>query len=53
MLSHAADFSWRPLSGGVLKVLVALVIVLVPVGGIGAVLWAMESDRRREDEGLG
>jgi hypothetical protein len=48
MLDRAADFSWRPLSGTIAKLLLALVLLLVPVGAVGALLWTMEADRRRE-----
>ncbi len=48
MLDRAAEFTWRPLSGGLARVLVALVLLLVPVGAVGALLWTMELDRRRQ-----
>jgi hypothetical protein len=47
MLDRAADFSWRPLSGGLARVLLALVLLLVPIGAVGALLWTMELDRRQ------
>jgi hypothetical protein len=47
MLDRAADFTWRPLSGGFARVLVALVLLLVPVGAVGALLWTMALDNRR------
>lgn len=47
MIDRAMDFSWRPLSGGVGRVLAALVLLLVPIGAAGALLWTMEADRRR------
>jgi len=46
MLDRAADLTWRPFGGGLARVLMALVLVLVPVGAIGALLWTMERDRR-------
>jgi hypothetical protein len=51
MLDRAADYTWRPLSGGIARVLLALVLLLVPIGAVGALLWTMQLDRRREAEG--
>ncbi len=48
MLDRAADFTWRPFDGGVARVLLALVLLLVPVGAVGALLWTMALDNRRQ-----
>jgi hypothetical protein len=48
MLDRAADFTWRPLGGGFARVLLALVLLLVGVGAVGALLWAMALDNRRQ-----
>lgn len=48
MLDRAADFTWRPLGGGLARVLLALVLLLVPVGAVGALLWTMALDNRRQ-----
>jgi hypothetical protein len=49
MIDRAVAFSWGPLAGWSGRLLALLVLLLVPIGGVGAVLWAMEADRRAED----
>lgn len=45
-IDRAMDFSWRPLGGGFGRLLAVLVVLLVGVGSVAALLWAMEADRR-------
>jgi hypothetical protein len=45
-IDRAVAFSWRPFTGGIGRLLALLVVLLVPAGAIGALVWAMALDGR-------